>query len=621
MKTVFRVNRRLSLLCIIMLSGVFLLESRAFAEPSSPWASVSFAEGKPTLSGAEWVVRVNQQDGAFPAAPARWSVDSEKPWGRGKLVLELDRTKLTSDLAMSFVCASSNANFIIQLLNDKDQIVALDLFSNVADVMGAINVSTLVIPLMDYPSASKICIRRLSGPLAVHSLILIPAAIGIDAPQSAGVLEMAKRLGDPLSSSNELVRSLQQACDPAKPVQIDQVIEKPHVSYFETASKLSPDKIIEFINGISVDGSDFTADCFVRFAEKGELEMLNLFYQAGMPLTVHDQRGMTAGQGAGFTGQIRVLDWLLANGFPIEEPDTIGRTALFAAVQNEKYDALSYLLMRGAKAEVNSRVLRTPLFYAVCWGDTSHSDNIREALIAAGAQVNFQDEKGVSVLMNAVRSGHLRQVRGLISHGADVNATDRAGLSVMEYAVQRGNRPIIAALQNAGAAQASVLANPLHQAVKARDYALCQELLIGGADPNDKDMDGRTALGWAAHNASGLQIMVLLLQYGADVNSADSKGRTPLLDAAIWNWGKTDSILPLLLEAGADPNHQDQAGVTALHVAVGGDATENIRVLLEHGANPQICDKRGRYPKDLARDKGAELNQMILKYHQAGAAQ
>lgn len=616
MKTVSRVNRRSGLLCI-----VFLIASLALAEPSSPWASVNFTEGKPVLSGAEWVVSVNQLDGVFSAAPARWYVDSDKPWGRGKLVLELDRTKLTADLAMSFVCASSNANFIIQLLNDKDQIVALDLFSNVADVMGMINVSTLVIPLMDYPAASKICIRRLSGPLAIHSLILIPSAIGIETPKSAGVLEMAKRLGDPLSSSNELVHSLQQVCDPEKPVQIDKVIEKPRVSHFETASKLSSDKIIEFINGISVDGNDFTADCFVRFAEKGELEMMNLFYQAGMPLTVHDQRGMTAGQGAGFTGQIRILDWLLANGFSIEEPDAIGRTALFAAVQNGKYDALSYLLMRGAKAEVNSRVMRTPLFYAVYWGDTTHSDNIREALIAAGAQVNFQDEKGVSVLMNAVRSGHYRQVRGLISHGADVNAVDYAGQSVMEYAVQRGSRPIIAALQQAGARQVSVSANPLHQAVKARDISLCQKLLADGAAPNDKDSNGRTALGWAAHNAAALKIVELLIQNGADVNSVDSNGRTPLVDAAVWNWGKTGNILTLLLEAGADPNHQDQAGATALHVAVEGDATENIKVLLEHGANPQICDKRGRYPKDLARDKGAELNQMILKYHQAGAVE
>ncbi len=599
---------------IIVSLVVVFVSSVGFSE-SSPWASVSFPAGAPLSTGAEWVVGVSQAGGSFLDAPARWQVDSEQAWGAGRLVLELDRDLLLGDLVMSFVCDCEDSDFIIQLLDDQDRIVALDLFSNVAEVMGELNVSTLVVPLLEYPTAEKVCVRRLSGPLAVHSLLMIPSAIGIDAPESFGVFQMARQLGDPLSPENVLQKSIQSARDGDEILSLEVLDEKPQLSRFETDAKITPKEIVEFINKISVDGLDFTADHFVRLAEKGELEMVSLFYLAGMPLTARDARGMTAGQGAGYTGKIRVLDWLLEKGFPIEYPDTIGRTALFAAVNNQQPDAVEYLLMRGARAEVFSPVLHTPLFYSVYWGDTHGSQRTRKALIAAGANVNYKNPAGISVLMNAARSGHFYQVRGLIENDADVRARDNDGKSVMEYARIRGNKSIIKALKKAGADEVSSSAIPeiqLQDAVKGRDVKRIQQLLEQGVDPNYKDVEGRTALGWAAYNASPIEIVELLIGFGADVNSEDSTGRTPLISISVWC--SRDSVLTALLEAGADPNHQDHSGRTALHVSVSGDVAENIRVLLAYGADPKISDKNGCLPEDGAKDKGAVLHQMILKY-------
>jgi ankyrin repeat protein len=60
----------------------------------------------------------------------------------------------------------------------------------------------------------------------------------------------------------------------------------------------------------------------------------------------------------------------------------------------------------------------------------------------------------------------------------------------------------------------------------------------------------------------------------------------------------------LLLEHGADPNTQDEYGDTPLHWAAFGDNVEVVKLLLEYGADPTVKDKDGRTPLDLARVKG-----------------
>jgi ankyrin repeat protein len=60
----------------------------------------------------------------------------------------------------------------------------------------------------------------------------------------------------------------------------------------------------------------------------------------------------------------------------------------------------------------------------------------------------------------------------------------------------------------------------------------------------------------------------------------------------------------LLLEHGADPNIQDRYGWTSLHEAAIRGFVNVVKLLLEYGADPTVKDKDGRTPLDLARAKG-----------------
>ena len=135
---------------------------------------------------------------------------------------------------------------------------------------------------------------------------------------------------------------------------------------------------------------------------------------------------------------------------------------------------------------------------------------------------------------------------------------------------------------------------PLHTAIGANDLDKALALLAAGADPDERDGDGRTPLMYAAvddmfevaeallragadpnaHDGDAwcathfaaqtphLRMLELLLQYGAAVESQNGNGNTVLWVAAMFS--KVDfSASEMLLQRGADPDRPNRHGVSA----------------------------------------------------------
>jgi ankyrin repeat protein len=60
----------------------------------------------------------------------------------------------------------------------------------------------------------------------------------------------------------------------------------------------------------------------------------------------------------------------------------------------------------------------------------------------------------------------------------------------------------------------------------------------------------------------------------------------------------------LLLEHGANPNIQDENGDTPLHWTAQWGRLDVVKLLLVYGADPTVKDKDGKTPLDLARAEG-----------------
>lgn len=166
-----------------------------------------------------------------------------------------------------------------------------------------------------------------------------------------------------------------------------------------------------------------------------------------------------------------------------------------------------------------------------------------------------------------------------------------------------------------------------------------QRLLASGADPNMRDDHGRTPLIVAAHRSVD-DIARALVKGGADVNAKDSQQYDILTIAAV-----NDDIefLRLALELGANPkaitspydgtaliaaahlghyrvvadliragaplNHVNNIAMTALieSIVLGNGGVNHIatlQLLLDAGANPNIPDRSGASPLQLAQSRG-----------------
>ena len=98
--------------------------------------------------------------------------------------------------------------------------------------------------------------------------------------------------------------------------------------------------------------------------------------------------------------------------------------------------------------------------------------------------------------------------------------------------------------------------------------AVVKLLLEKGADIESKDDYGRTPLSWAAEGGHKA-VVKLLLEKGADMESKDDYGQTPLSWAAE---GGHEAVVQLLLEKGADIESKDKLWPDAAVVCCRGRA-------------------------------------------------
>jgi ankyrin repeat protein len=138
-------------------------------------------------------------------------------------------------------------------------------------------------------------------------------------------------------------------------------------------------------------------------------------------------------------------------------------------------------------------------------------------------------------------------------------------------------------------------------AIRKREYVLVESLLRHGAAANDLLPSGSTPLDVAAFEGAS-NVVRVLLDYSADPNMVGRNGAIPLEDASLKGF---DAIAIALLDHGALVNRLNPgSGTTALYAAASFGKGEVVKLLLNRGANPNLCGNNRKSPYQAALENG-----------------
>ena len=270
---------------------------------------------------------------------------------------------------------------------------------------------------------------------------------------------------------------------------------------------------------------------------------------------------------AAYYGHYEAVLFLLSCGADIDGKDAAGTTALHAACWTGNEDLFRRLLKKGANRFVCDYDGWSPSVYAMLQGHISFSKLFAEDVGPEGA-----------LLLKIYE----------IRHAAKQGMSDSV-LEILGTVEEEDERKLVD--------------TALLGASEGGHNVLLQKLLNMGANPRACDETGSTALhwaGWGGHTEIGN------MQWDSTTSSSTSTAADTPAIRLVQRSARHESLMLLLLEYGTDINAQNCEGCTPLHWVAGAGSVPMIKFFLEHGASVDIKDCSGRTAVERVAETGDE---------------
>jgi uncharacterized protein len=410
-------------------------------------------------------------------------------------------------------------------------------------------------------------------------------------------------------------------------------------------------------------------------AKLGDARMVKALLSAGARPDLPSQDGETPLMLAIKTGELPVVEMLIDAGANANAREKFhNQTALMwaATAPQNAGEMVKLLLAKGADfkpraltSDWPSQITSEPRaqyrpvggLTALLYAARDGCYDCVEALLGAGADVNYPTPEGITPLMLALDNDHNEVAKLLLDRGANPGLWDWWGRTALYIAVDRRG-VVLAPLKTGLLAVDAEHRTPAvthaagHPPVSSLD--IIHALLSAGVDPDPQLNMHRPSRGgnsgrfveefyntgctplMRAAIAGDVEVVRALLDKSASPNTV-AMGVTPFLIAAGVGMGGRGTglaaetsagyppnlaIMDLMLAHGADVNAQVTGtntyslrisrapsateGMTALHVASQKGRIEEVRYLLAKGARTDLLDAEGHKPIDLAGTGGEQ---------------
>ena len=302
--------------------------------------------------------------------------------------------------------------------------------------------------------------------------------------------------------------------------------------------------------------------------------------------------GMTALMFAAREGCLDCVAAMVEKGAAVDLPDPEGVTPLLWAIWNTRFDVAKYLIAHGANVNRWDWWGRTPLYLAVDYVTLPHGGR--------------PDQPPLD------RTLPIEIVRLLLDKGADPNPQLKMTAPLRATGNDRGLDPMLA-----------VGTTPLVRAAKAMDVESMKALLEHGADISlatsrnmtatlaasgmgSTDADTRGYFTTADVQERAIAALDLMFRNGGPINGqAGQFAQVPLHGAAFWGWNR---VVDYLLQKGAEINLADSRGYTSVDYAMGragGNSRGGQRIDVHKDTADLLMSKGGVAGKPVRPSPGA----------------
>lgn len=288
----------------------------------------------------------------------------------------------------------------------------------------------------------------------------------------------------------------------------------------------------------------------IRAVRTGDSELLRVVLGRETDLSVRDGHGDTPLHIAAYRGDAAAVEALLERGAKPDTTDDDGATPLLYGAGNE--EVVRALLAHAANPNLASKLELTPLMSAAAHRD---SHRIVALLLGAGADTHARKGGQEYVVLKAVYGGDPQTLALVLDHGASPQQVKGIAPSPLAMAAYFDDEAAMKQLLEHGADinfDSDFAGHALNWALYSGHTALASDLIAKGSDLHFKSPWGHQTppMVFAGYGEQGdPAIARLLLARGANVNDANEAGATAL--AFAMKSGPHSKLVAFLEQSGA----------------------------------------------------------------------